>query len=91
MSPEAIDAPEPLPAARASLGASCVGCQPDRRRGHVVVTGPTEQHELSAVLVELVDRSRAVLRQGRHLGGRLLVGSFAVGDADAQSDCDSSS
>ncbi len=49
-------------------------------------TGPIPYPELRAVLDDLVSSARAILADD--LIGFYLVGSFAVGDADLQSDCD---
>jgi hypothetical protein len=50
------------------------------------MTGPTPYAELNVLLVELVDRARAILDD--NFVGANLQGSFAVGDADVNSDCD---
>jgi hypothetical protein len=50
------------------------------------MTEPTQFAELNAVLAELTARAAATL--GDNFGGAYLQGSFAVGDADLQSDCD---
>ncbi len=47
---------------------------------------PTAFPELNAVLRELTTRARGIL--GANFVGAYLQGSFAVGDADMQSDCD---
>jgi len=47
---------------------------------------PTGIAELDDVLAELVDQARSAL--GDDLVGAYLQGSFALGDADAESDCD---
>jgi hypothetical protein len=47
---------------------------------------PTSFPELNELLVELVDRVRAILAET--FVGAYLQGSFAVGDADEHSDCD---
>jgi hypothetical protein len=48
--------------------------------------GPTRYAELNGLLAELVEHSRTVF--GPSFFGAYLVGSFAIGDADLQSDCD---
>jgi predicted nucleotidyltransferase len=50
------------------------------------VTGPTPYAELNRLLAEIESHSRATF--GPDLVGMYLVGSFAMGDADEQSDCD---
>jgi predicted nucleotidyltransferase len=52
----------------------------------VRVPSPTGIAELDDVLAELVDQARAALRDD--LVGAYVQGSFALGDADAESDCD---
>jgi hypothetical protein len=47
---------------------------------------PTPYPELNGLLAEIVGHARGVF--GDDLVGAYLVGSFAVGDADLQSDCD---
>lgn len=47
---------------------------------------PTQFAELNSVLAELTERAAAIL--GGNFAGAYLQGSFAVGDADMQSDCD---
>ncbi len=47
---------------------------------------PTEFPELNAVLADLAQRARDIL--GDNFVGAYLQGSFAVGDADLESDCD---
>jgi hypothetical protein len=47
---------------------------------------PTQFRELNELLADLVDSVTATL--GENLVGAYLQGSFAVGDADIQSDCD---
>ena len=47
---------------------------------------PTRFPELNELLVELVERARAILAET--FVGAYLQGSFAVGDADEHSDCD---
>lgn len=47
---------------------------------------PTPYPELNGLLAELVEHARGVF--GDDFVGAYLVGSFAVGDADLQSDCD---
>ena len=47
---------------------------------------PTQFDELNAVLRELTERAAGIL--GDNFVGAYLQGSFAVGDADAMSDCD---
>jgi len=49
-------------------------------------TTPTEFPELNAVLKELTEHAQATL--GENFVGAYLQGSFAVGDADINSDCD---
>jgi hypothetical protein len=48
--------------------------------------GPTQFPELNSVLLELTERAMTIL--GDNFVGAYLQGSFAVGDADADSDCD---
>ena len=50
------------------------------------MTGPTPYAELNGLLAEIETHSRATF--GPDLVGMYLVGSFAIGDADEQSDCD---
>src|SRR3712207_3967178 len=47
---------------------------------------PTPYPELNALLADLVTRVRTILEG--NLVGVYLQGSFALGDADMQSDCD---
>jgi len=55
-------------------------------RSHRTNPQPTQFHELNAVLGDLTERAQAIL--GDNFVGAYLQGSFAVGDADMQSDCD---
>jgi hypothetical protein len=48
--------------------------------------GPTQFPELNELLHELSERTAEIL--GGNFVGAYLQGSFAVGDADLQSDCD---
>jgi hypothetical protein len=48
--------------------------------------GPTQFPELNELLRELSERAAGIL--GGNFVGAYLQGSFAVGDADLQSDCD---
>jgi predicted nucleotidyltransferase len=50
------------------------------------ISGPTEFAELNEVLGGLVEDAKRIL--GRDFVGAYLGGSFALGDADANSDCD---
>lgn len=50
------------------------------------MTPPTTYDELNLLLAEIGDAARTVFGDG--LVGGYVVGSFAVGDADLQSDCD---
>jgi hypothetical protein len=52
----------------------------------VINKTPTEYDELNAVLADLVERARVIL--GDDFVGAYLQGSFAVGDADMESDVD---
>ena len=47
---------------------------------------PTKFPELNAIVAELAERAARIL--GANFVGAYLQGSFAVGDADLQSDCD---
>jgi hypothetical protein len=48
--------------------------------------GPTQFPQLNAILAELAGRAARIL--GANFVGAYLQGSFAVGDADMQRDCD---
>ncbi|KRE54539.1 nucleotidyltransferase domain-containing protein [Phycicoccus sp. Soil748] len=60
--------------------------QPSQTSPSQTSPSPTGIPELDGVLAELVDRARDAL--GDDFVGVYLQGSFALGDADAESDCD---
>ncbi|TCM49970.1 aminoglycoside adenylyltransferase domain-containing protein [Kribbella sp. VKM Ac-2568] len=60
--------------------------QPTQEPTSEPIDGPTPYDELNRLLVELTGTAREIL--GDNFAGAYLQGSFALGDADLQSDCD---
>src|SRR6188472_2357835 len=78
--------------ARTRQGRPPRGCRPHVRLNAVVPAGqgtgspPTVFPDLNELLQELVARVQSIL--GENFVGAYLVGSFALGGGDLQSDCD---